>query len=267
VLVGFAVNHMTVPSRSYKGLLKIAAALGCTGIEVRNDLASALFDGADPARAGEEASAMGLRILSVAELLAFNDWSDAKADDARSLIRIAVSCQAEAISLIPCNDHQGRTDLRRALAELEPLLAAAGLIGLVEPLGFESSSLRYKSEVVEAIEAIGASDHFRLVHDTFHHALAGGGPVFAEHTGIVHVSAVSDPALALSEMGDRHRVLIDHDDRLGNTEQINSLLAAGYAGPISFEVFSPAFHAVPNPETQISKSIEFISSSLVEMAA
>ena len=58
---------------------------------------------------------------------------------------------------------------------------------------------------------------------TFHHHLAGGGPVFARQTGIVHVSGVIDPVLASSQMSDADRVLVDAADRLGNITQIQAL--------------------------------------------
>ena len=40
-----------------------------------------------------------------------------------------------------------------------------------------------------------ARDAFRLVHDTFHHHLAGEAAIFPELTGLVHISGVDDPAL------------------------------------------------------------------------
>ena len=88
-----------------------------------------------------------------------------------------------------------------------------------------------------------AEGRFKLVHDTFHHHLAGGGPIFPEHTGIVHISGVVDPALKPEEMQDGHRILVDADDRLGNIEQIRALLDAGYDGAFSYEPFSPEVHA------------------------
>ena len=136
------------------------------------------------------------------------------------MIRIAVDCGAEAVVLIPrcdgfgCGNGERQANLRVALRELAPMLAEHQLVGLVEPLGFELSSLRQKSEAVDAIEALGLAERFQLVHDTFHHALAGGGPVFARHTGIVHISGVTDSKLALREMRDRHRLLADARDRL-----------------------------------------------------
>jgi 2-keto-myo-inositol isomerase len=268
-----ALNHMTVARKSYAELLDIAAGLGCVGVEVRNDLPQALFDGLSPEKAGEMARAKGLRILALAEVKRFNDWSKDKAAEALALMKIARAAGAEAVSLIPRNDGHGmgngerQANLRVALKELKPMLEDHGLVGLVEPLGFEICALRYKSEAVEAIESLGATGRFKLVHDTFHHTLAGGGPLYPEHTGIVHISGVVDPAVAVNEMTDAHRVLVDGADRLGNVEQIRALEAAGYAGAISFEAFAPETHALADPASEIARSFAFIRSRLADIAA
>lgn len=268
-----ALNHMAVPGLRWDAFLDLARALGCIGVEFRNDLAVPLFNGHAPAEVRRRAHTYDLRILALAEVKAFNDWSDAKHAEAEALMQIAVACGAEAISLIPRNDGLGcgngerQANLRVALRELQPMLAAHGLAGLIEPLGFEVCALRHKAEAVEAIEALGATDTFRLVHDTFHHTLAGGGPIFAAHTGIVHISGVTDPSLAISEMRDEHRVLVNRDDRLGNVAQIEALQLAGYTGPISFEPFAPSVHAFTDPARELAGSFRFISSRLAEMAA
>jgi 2-keto-myo-inositol isomerase len=120
---------------------------------------------------------------------------------------------------------------------------------------------------VDAIEALGAQGRFRLVHDTFHHHLAGGGPIFPEHTGMVHVSGVVDPHLSIGEMGDQHRGLVDGADRLGNLAQLAALEAAGYRGPVSFEAFAPETHALADPVAALRASMDFMRSHLAAKAA
>ncbi len=135
-----------------------------------------------------------------------------------------------------------------------PMLEAHDLIGLVEPLGFEACALRYKEEAVEAIESLGATARFKLVHDTFHHTLAGGGPIFADHTGIVHISGVTDPSLAVSEMRDKHRVLVTRNDRLGNIEQTAGSDPRGLFRPsVIRAVFtrSSCFHRSAGPACRV----------------
>jgi 2-keto-myo-inositol isomerase len=268
-----ALNHMTVARQSFVEFLSTARSLGCVGIEVRNDLPQPLFDGLDPARAGEMAREHGLRILALAEVKRFNDWSSDKEAEALALMKIAVACGAEAVSLIPRNDNLGmgngerQANLRLALRPLKPMLEDHNLVGLVEPLGFEICALRYKSEAVDAIEALGAKGRFKLVHDTFHHHLAQEAAIYPEHTGMIHISGVEEPLLSVSEMGDQHRVLVGGLDRLGNVAQIAALEAAGYTGPISFEAFAPETHALADPVAAIAQSFEFIDSELAQKAA
>lgn len=264
----FALNHLAAPRLGWQAFADLAAGLGCVGVEYRNDLGRPLFEGDGPAVVGAALRQRGLRFLALAEVKMFNDWSDAKRAEAEALMRIAVAAGAEAVSLIPRNDGvaTGKTErmaaLRLALSELLPLLRANGLKAMVEPLGFEVCSLRYKADAVEVIEELGAADTYRLVHDTFHHHLAGGGPIFPQHTGIVHVSGVVDQALSVSDMRDGHRVLVDADDRLGNVAQIRALQAAGFSGPISYEPFAASVHELRDPAEALRRSMDFIDRSV-----
>jgi 2-keto-myo-inositol isomerase len=138
---------------------------------------------------------------------------------------------------------------------------------MVEPLGFEICALRYKAEAVEAIEALGAKGRFKLVHDTFHHTLAHGGPYFPDHTGIVHISGVTDPGVSVAEMQDAHRVLVTEGDRLGNIAQIADLQGLGWNGPVSFEAFAPQVHGFADPKAQLAASMQFIRDGLARKAA
>ena len=271
--VHFALNQMTVPNMPFGDFLSLARALGCMGIEARNDLGRPLFDGMEAADAGQMIRDHGLRLIGLSQVYPFNSWSDEVATETRVLIETAKDCGAETISLIPRNDGtqtgngERHANLRIALKAIRPMIEDAGLVALVEPLGFPRSSLRSKQELVETIEALGAGSVFRIVHDTFHHALAGGGPLFPAQTGIVHISGVTDPALGLDKMEDEHRVLVDEHDRLGNIAQIRALLDAGYDGPISYECFSPDVHALSDPQKALRASFDFISSQLAARAA
>jgi 2-keto-myo-inositol isomerase len=272
-MVARALNHMVAPKLTWSEFLDLAKDLGCVGVEFRNDLAGELFDGAAPEDVSATATAGGLRILSLAEVKAFNDWSDAKREEAEALIKIAKASGAEMVSLIARNDAKGmadgerQTNLNTALRELKPLLEKHDLVGLIEPLGFETCALRKKEEAIEAIEALGAANRFKIVHDTFHHALAGGGPMFPAYTGIVHISGIVDPTLNLSEMRDEHRILVDENDRIENVPQLDRLLSAGYTGPVSFEPSAVQVHNIADPRKAIEKSFRYIESKLATQEA
>jgi 2-keto-myo-inositol isomerase len=263
-----ALNQATTPGLSYPEFLDLAAALGCVGVEPRNDLARPLFDGINPTDAGRMARDKGLRLVGLSQVYPFNDWSDARACEVADLIATAKACGAETISLIPrvdgerTADGERQADLRYVLQQILPMLRDSDLLGLVEPIGFTTSSLKDKAELVEVIEALGARDHIKLVHDTFQHILGGGGGIFPDHTGMVHISGISGLDAPMEDKLDSQRVLVDQHDRLDNVEQIATLQKGGYRGPFSFECTSAEIHALANPEAAIRHSFEFISSRL-----
>ncbi len=270
----FALNHMTAPGLDCRRFLVLAASLGCVGVELRNDLAdkklssAAFFDGEAPQAIGDYARSKGLRLLGLSEAYGFNTWSEPMRAKVQLLIDQAKASGAESISLIPRNDapdwsaSERMAALRGAIAAILPMLDKADMVALIEPLGFTTSSLRSKAEAVEAIEAEGGLGRFKLVHDTFHHHLAGGGPIFPEHTGIVHISGVVDPSLKPEQMQDGHRILVDARDRLGNIAQIRALTQAGYTGAFSYEPFSPLVHALADPEKALRESFDFITAGV-----
>ena len=267
--VRFALNHMCAPSMTLESFFAAAKELGIDSVEIRNDLTgNAILDGTPAKAVRELAERQGLTIISINALQRFNEWNDERAREAAELIDYARDCGAKALVLVPVNDGSGRepdarrANLRKALSALKPMLEAAGIIGLVEPLGFEICSLRLKSEAADAIEELGAKSTFRLVHDTFHHHLAGEGTTFPQLTGLVHISGVSDPDVSVADMRDPHRVLVDAEDRLDNAGQLRALLSAGYAGPASFEPFAPTVHALKEPVGALKESMAYIMGQL-----
>lgn len=269
----FAINHMTAAKASFEELLVVAQQCGCSGVELRNDLESPLFGGVEPEAAAELISAKNLRILALAEVKSFNHLSDQILATAEKLGAVASACGAEAIALIPANDGSRtdevtrKKDLHNALSALIPILERYDVNGFVEPLGFTTSSVRSKREVVEAIDSLRATDRVKLVHDTFHHFLAGETEFFPRHTGMVHVSGVDDTAVTTQQMQDAHRVLVTIDDRLQNVEQLAALYEGGYQGPVSMEAFAREVHNFPNLAEQLRGSFQFMRSGLAERVA
>ncbi|MFN3825387.1 MAG: TIM barrel protein [Pseudorhodobacter sp.] len=272
----FALNQMTVPNSSLAEFLDLARDLGCVGVELRNDidgLGRPFFDNLPAHEVGDMVRRRGLRFLGLSQVYPFNNWNDDRAAEVAALIANAKQAGAETISLIPCNDGTGgaegerQANLRVALKGCYPLLVAADMVALVEPLGFGRSSLRSKTELVEMIAALDMAGRFLVVHDTFHHTLADGGPLYPQQTGIVHISGVTDPALTVDAMEDEHRVLVDANDRLGNIEQINALLAAGYDGAFSYECFAPEIQAMTDPLWSLRRSVDYISARIQAQAA
>ena len=264
-MLKFALNHRTVPSLTMDQTVALAVELGLVGVELRNDLGRPLFDGRVPTR-----DAMGgMTILALAEVKAFNAFDETTFDAAVALMDLAVQSGAQAIALIPQvgGEAVSPDGLRVAMQALGPELAKRGLMGLIEPIGFAASSLRSKSDVVALIEELGVSAQFGLVHDTFHHYLSGDETIYPEHTKLVHISGIPNHDIAIADICDADRVLVDVDDRLGNITQITDLLRGGYDGPFSFEAFSPDVHALHDPKAALSRSIRFIENSVMALAA
>ncbi|QKK34104.1 TIM barrel protein (plasmid) [Rhizobium indicum] len=264
--IRFALNHMAAPSLAIEDFFALSRSLGIDAVEIRNDLSgNAIFDGTKPEVIRQAAARHGLTIISINALQRFNEWNATRAAEAQELIDYAGASGAKALVLVPKNDGTGCADgerqanLRQSLAALKPMLERAGIIGLVEPLGFEICSLRSKTEAAEAIRELGAESTFKLVHDTFHHHLAGEAATFPDLTGLVHISGVDDPAVSIADMRDSHRVLVDADDLLDNAGQVRALLQAGYNGPFSFEPFAAEVHALKDPAAALRASMDYLS--------
>lgn len=272
-MLPIGLNHMTVPNASMRQLLDMAKALGCVGVELRNDLERPLFDDEMASGVSEIMTAKGQRLLALAEVKAFNVKTLAKCDTAEALIVTAAASGAEAVALIPAvakgklDREEQRDALRTALQVLQPILENYGMRGLIEPLGFVTSTLRFKKDVVRVLDEMNRPACFGIVHDTFHHHVAGETAIYADLTAIVHISGATDPAPTADQMTDAHRVLVDANDRLGNIDQLRRLRAAGYTGPASFEVFAPEIHDMKDPTAALAGSIAFIASQLAEVSA
>lgn len=259
----FAMNHIVAPKLSLSAFFDMAKALGTTEVEIRNDLPDVVgtLSAADVKQA---ATAAGVSIISINALYPFNVWSGDLPSRAQAMADYAAACGAKALVMCPLNDgtEVSFADLVAALKAMKPILQDRGLTGLIEPLGFPISSLRSKATAIEAIKAADGEATYRLVHDTFHHHLAAETEFFPEWTGLVHISGVVDPAIAVGDMLDGHRVLVDSGDRIENVAQIKLLRAAGYDGPFSFEPFAPEVHEVADPQKTISDSMGYVTQQL-----
>ena len=258
---------MTAPGLTRRELLSLAARAGCVGVEFRNDIDLPGKPSEKPADIARLATKMQLRVLAVAEVKAFTRFSDRVLKDTTGLIELAREIGGESIVFIPANDGSGQTGtdlLVVALRECAPLLRDAGLLGMVEPLGFVSSTLRTKRRLVDAIEAAGCDDCFRLVHDTFHHHIAGETCFFPDLTGVVHISGVVAAGMDKSDMQDEHRIEVNQDDRLGSLGQLKTLMDRGYSGPVSYELFAPNIHQHEHDDLSalLARSMEYVRNSL-----
>ncbi|MBI6603094.1 MULTISPECIES: TIM barrel protein [Pseudomonas] len=259
----FALNRMVAPHLSLDAFIQLAASLKCDAIEIRNDLEGRQIEYGTPASHVREAcAAQGITVLSINALYPFDVWNDERRAQAIAMADYARECGAQGLVMCPFNEPgdtrneaQRAAGLRTALSELAPILREYGILGFIEPLGFEACAMRRKRVAVDAIQAIGGLDVFRLVHDTFHHYLAGEQEFFPQLTGLVHISGVEETDAPLNSIRDRHRVLVGEGDILGNTAQIDTLLSSGYGGYLSFEPFAASVHEMTDIQQALGASI------------
>ena len=269
--IKFGFNHMVSPSLTPDELVDAAVKLGAVAIELRNDLGdNSLKDVETARRVGARAADAGLEVRSINALYPFNVWNEGRARQTEALAGLAEACGATGLVMCPLNEGKMLEDtpekaagLRAALSGIRPILERHGLKGFVEPLGFPVSSLRFKRDALAAIDGIGGTDVFSLVHDTFHHRGAGEQQLFARRTGLVHISGLEDPAISFMDMLDGHRVLVGPKDRLGNVEQLRQLYADGYDGVVSFEPFAKEVHGLPDPIVAVRDSMAYVRKALV----
>ena len=185
------------------------ASSASEAVEIRNDLAgNAILDGTPPARIRALAEAAGVRILSINALQRFDDWRRARGRTRRwRSPTMPQACGAEALVLVPSNDGTppGPAASRRWRG-CGRSWRRGGSPGWSSRWASRPARCGCKSEAVAAIAAVDGGDDFRLVHDTFHHHLAGEAALFPALTGLVHISGVDRPgARASAEMRDAHR--------------------------------------------------------------
>lgn len=269
--VMFGLNHIACPHLNFTQLIELAKSLGMQSIEVRNDLREdALpFGEFSPQQASAICKENNITIAALNAFQQFNAPGD-MAERMRSLQNLIVQnmdAGIQAIILCPVNDHNDTRDAEsayidtvHALQSFGPIFEKYQIKGLVEPLGFFISSLSSKAMVARAMDESGFGHVYAMVHDTFHHFLAGEEGIFPHRTGLVHISGIED-RLPKHLITDDHRVLVGEHDYSGAKQQVQDLLANGYQGVISFEPFSPSIQKMEYGDLRkaLQSSLEYLS--------
>jgi 2-keto-myo-inositol isomerase len=263
------LNRVIKPQIPLEEFLKFTADLGIRYVEVRNDFTEkGVLDGLSEAALQMAFNKTGIKALTINALYPFEDVSVLKGNTERlqGLIAEAKRINCPQIVLCPLNDAsdkrspvQRADELVTALNAYAPLFAEAGMIGLVEPLGFEICSLRTKKTALEGIAACDYPESYQLLHDTFHHYLSGETELFPKQTAIIHVSGVL-AGKAKGAIRDADRILVTKDDVMDNRGQVAALLDGQCRAPISYEPFSPQVRELPLSElkAQLQKSIDYL---------
>jgi len=248
-----SLNRVAKPQIPLAEFLKFTADLGMRYAEVRNDFTDkGILDGLSDRELGKALAEHGVKIVSINALYPFEYGKLLKenVEKLKLLVAEAKRIDCPYIVMCPFNEAKDRRssaeragDLVSALDAYGPPLAEAGMKGLIEPLGFEVSSLRTKRAALDGIARCAYPDSFMLLHDTFHHFLSGEQDLFPKQTGLVHVSGVvaGKPKSAIT---DDDRILVTPEDIMDTRGQVRALCDGGCAAPISYEPFAPSIRAM-----------------------
>jgi 2-keto-myo-inositol isomerase len=202
----FALNHSLARGRSIPQFLDLTNDVGVDAVELRAIMPPGLnvpegsnvlnYSAAEIAALSQDA---GIAIVSINAWLRLDLWNDERAEQARVLVGFAETAGIPAIVLCPQVSSPGSgpvvSQLELALDVLQPMLDSSGVRGVIEPLGFTRSSIRFKAFPDRALQARGMPRTFAIVHDSFHHAMAGER-MYPPNTALAHLSGV----LLMSQM-------------------------------------------------------------------
>ncbi len=271
----FALNRIAAPALRLAEFFGLAAELGLSAVELRNDIRDgAVTNGLKASEVVQLAREAGVRIITINALQQFNlPSARAKAlDELDSLLALCKEIECPALVLCPNNraddarsPEQKYHDTVEALNTYAPLFSAAGVLGYVEPLGFSISSLASAEVALKAIHESGASC-YRVLVDTFHSYLGPDSPAMfddpavIQKIGLVHVSGV-EASIPKSQFSDAHRVLPGPADVMNSAALMARLEKAGYRGMYSFEPFSAEVQTLSAKElaSALRASIEYLS--------
>ena len=264
--ISFALNQIIFPDLPFKDFLTFSKRLNVKAIEIRNDIETNLIKENEPIKVKSICEDNDIIILSINALQKFNIWNKDRENEFISLCKYADKANINAIVLVPVNDGSIKSKkeqiqlLEHSLININKIINNFNVIALVEPLGFNQSSLRFKSLTANVIKSL-QSNKFKIIHDTFHHALAEEKEFFPSLTGLVHFSGVSNMYKNI-ELNDDHRSIVDDEDILENIYQIQTLSKSNYSGYFSFEPFSNILINDKNMFKIVNSNFKFINSKL-----
>lgn len=265
--ITFALNRTCAPQLSLADFIALAQTVGVDAVEIRNDIEGREFaDGMPASELKARLGDAGLKLASVNALQRFNDWTPARAEEAKALIDYAAALGAPGIVLCPAHlpgDDltDGHGPLCEGLIALKPMFADAGIIGYVEPLGMRHSSMNRQAQAIAALDEIGGGDDFQLCYDTFQHFRASDDRLFPDRIGLVHISGINRPDLAPSELTEPDRGFVFLGDRVGNIARLRAMVDAGYQGFVSMEPFSPETQNDPQIAERLRASLDYVASA------
>lgn len=268
--LSFALNRTCAPQLALPDFIALAVQVGVSAVEIRNDIEGREFhDGTPAAEVKARLAEAGLAVASVNALQRFNEWTPERAREAEAIIAYAAALGAPGVVLCPVHneDHgwseaEAERNLRDGLRQLRPILQAHGVTGYVEPLGMKGSTMKRQDMAVAAVSEIDGWGDYKLCYDTFQFFRCGDTQLFPDRIGLAHMSGIARTDLAPGELTEPDRGLIFVGDRVGNIAQLRALQAAGYAGFVSMEPFSPEVQTDPRLAEHLRASLDYVGTLL-----
>jgi 2-keto-myo-inositol isomerase len=276
----FCINRKSAPGLSLPDFIKLANDLGIKNVELRNDTIgdadnSKILDGMDPEEVKDLLAKYDVNPLDINGQGMFDNLAKAKEMLASldEMIKVGSSVGVQNILLCPtrdANDSRSEADIFaqavKNLREISDHLAAAGMGGMIEPLGFTDSSIQTPWAAQDIIEEAGV-DNIKIVADLFHYYLANvqlsdfNSKVDVSKIGLVHLSSVMAHKRR-DQMGDQDRYLIhdDLDDVMKTVDVVKWIKNSSYKGLYSFEPFSDDLQKwdYDTAKANLQKSIDLI---------
>lgn len=264
------LNRKIMPKQSIESFFKLSNSMGINKVELRNDLrddssTEAIIDNLSTDEINQLRDKYNIDVITINAIQFFNNPTKVKDNlkQLEELCKISNEIGNESIIFVPeVNREDTRSEAEKlsdgssALKEYAEILDKYNITGLVEPLGFEASTLRYPWQAAQIIEDANVSSSFKITIDTFHFYLAHLTEVEfkekmdIEQVGLVHLSGV-EPINELRELTDNDRVLVTDNDIMQNLEQIELFEKMGYKGDYSFEPFAPEFGLNSDEEIEL----------------
>lgn len=269
----FCINRKIAPNLSIESFFCLVKKCGLNKVELRNDMLSGkVTDELSSAQLNALADEYEIEIVTINALQYFNlpEHRPALLKETENMLKQAKAINCRGVILCPncsANDRrsaeQKEQDTVEALVLLAPLFKKYQVTGLVEPLGFEISSLRSHLLTQSIIHKSAAP--YKMVLDTFHYYLSDIAQAeFDAHIdintiGLVHLSGVEEARLKHT-LTDEDRIMLSEQDKLNSKQQVDNLERLGYQGIYAFEPFSSQLNtwSEADIEREIHQSIVYL---------
>lgn len=269
----FCINRKIAPNLSIESFFCLVKKCGLNKVELRNDMLSGkVTDELSSVQLNALADEYEIEIVTINALQYFNlpEHRPALLKETENMLKQAKAINCRGVILCPncsANDRrsaeQKEQDTVEALVLLAPLFKKYQVTGLVEPLGFEISSLRSHLLTQSIIHKSAAP--YKMVLDTFHYYLSDIAQAeFDAHIdintiGLVHLSGVEEARLKHT-LTDEDRIMLSEQDKLNSKQQVANLERLGYQGIYAFEPFSSQLNAWSEAdiEREIHQSIVYL---------